>query len=308
MPDSLPPVSTVFQSEILLAAPVKIDVDRVITALTERGLPTNPARPWVSMADGMTRDWPGGGVTVAVAAKPLPAAALAKPVEDASSWWPADQVRRHTHVASIRAHSKEISAAMVARVLARLTAAVLDTIAPESALGVLIGGERLYPADFVQAAATEDPSLGVLMGVHVGEPGQPFALRTSGLPDLGLMNIEVEPDAGGDLQAVAGSVKQIAAYLVNAGPVIDDGDTLGDTAEAQMKITHRPASWGGETVYHLAFVGGVPDGLRAVTCPQCRKEIRGRVFQVGPVITLEKCPSCGVGPIALLEEMIQRSR
>ena len=83
--------------------------------------------------------------------------------------------------------------------------------------------------------------------------------------------------------------------------------TLCSPTEKQMQITHRPASWGGETVYRLTLLGSVPDGLRTVTCPKCRKEIRGRVIEVGPVLTLEKCPNCGVGPIALLEEMIQRS-
>lgn len=308
MPDSLPPVSTVFRSDILLAGPHKIDADRVVFALTARALPTNPARPWVPTADGMKRDWPGGGATVAVVAQPLSATALAKPIEDASSWWPAERARDHTHVVVIQAHSTEHSAAIVARVLTRLTAAVIDTMVPESVLGVLFGGERLYPADFVQAAAEEDPPLLLLMAVHVGKDGEPFALRTSGLPALGLMNIEVEPVPGADLQAMAESVKQIAAYLVEAGPVISDGDTLGNSTEEQMRITHRPASWGGETVYRLAFVGGVPDGLSAVKCPQCRKEVRASVSQVGPVMMLEKCPNCGVGPIALLEEMIQRSR
>lgn len=77
------------------------------------------------------------------------------------------------------------------------------------------------------------------------------SLRTAGLKDLGLMEIEVRGTRHG-MKDVLGSVFNMAYYLLDKGPVIKDGDTIGGSNEERRRVNIVPSSWDkNEQVYLL---------------------------------------------------------
>ena len=76
-------------------------------------------------------------------------------------------------------------------------------------------------------------------------------LFTTGLSYLGLMEIEIPSIAmpPGELREWA---VNITYYLIEKGPVLLDGQTIGVSAEHQVRISHRPSQFGkNETVVRL---------------------------------------------------------
>jgi uncharacterized protein YegJ (DUF2314 family) len=171
-------------------------------------------------------------------------------------------------VLEVTVGSPETSAAMIARILARLSAALVDLTedTPVEVLGVIVGGDRPLPADFVQHHATMDPAIGVLVALHIGKPGEGYVLRSSGLADLGLPDLEViESDR--ELQEVAMMMQHWSQLMLTEGPsVLYDGATVGEPGQ-RVDVRSAPASVGGGTVYRLSFAadqGDVPESDNAL--------------------------------------------
>jgi hypothetical protein len=80
-------------------------------------------------------------------------------------------------------------------------------------------------------------------------------LYTLGMPQFGLMDVEVER-FDGDPEDVFGIVCGMAHYLLQSGPVIADGNTVGGTPEEQIIVRHLPSRVDpGRTVYKILFGG-----------------------------------------------------
>lgn len=83
------------------------------------------------------------------------------------------------------------------------------------------------------------------------ETGARF-LRTVGMPQYGLMNIEV-PFDDRDFDTALELAGDVALYLMEKGPVINDGDTLGRTEADRTCVYHRPSVGQPDTkVYYIA--------------------------------------------------------
>lgn len=65
-------------------------------------------------------------------------------------------------------------------------------------------------------------------------------IYTLGMNQFGLMEIEVDR-CGMDLQELFEFVSNLAHYLVQSGPVIADGNTVGGSAEEKILVRHRPS-------------------------------------------------------------------
>lgn len=101
---------------------------------------------------------------------------------------------------------------------------------------------RLY-REFAQATLPEPPAL-LWVSINVGsEEGDGYGF-TRGLGDLELPDLEVLPGSGMDSKAVLETLTNTATYLVVAGPVIGDGDTLGDAETANLVARIQPSSFG----------------------------------------------------------------
>lgn len=82
-----------------------------------------------------------------------------------------------------------------------------------------------------------------------------IGLYTLGMSQFGLMDIEVDR-CRMDLQELFEFVSNIAHYLIQSGPVIADGNTVGGSAEERILVRHRPSMIDqGRRVYKIVFEG-----------------------------------------------------
>ena len=79
--------------------------------------------------------------------------------------------------------------------------------------------------------------------VYANEDGT-SRMFTTGLAPLGRMEVEIP-----SLAMPPGKLREwavdIAYYLLDAGGKVKDGDTMGVSATQQIRIRHRPSSFGG---------------------------------------------------------------
>ena len=131
--------------------------------------------------------------------------------------------------------------------LTRVIASVLATSPP--ALGVFWSPARLLiPApvfgDFAVEVLPDGPPLDIWVDFRVGttSPGKSSGF-TTGLAALGLMEIEAEgaSDTPTDLRA---RFISLANYLLENGPVVNNGDTIGEDAHERIQVIHAPSSFG----------------------------------------------------------------
>jgi uncharacterized protein YegJ (DUF2314 family) len=225
-------------------------------------------------------------------------------------------MRRHTRVIELSVSSPELSASLVSRILVSMIAALVDLAdASEVAvLGVVMGSGRLLPGHIVQLSAMLHPAVSTLAGVRAGKPGDGYLMRTIGLAELGLLELEVV-ESERDLADVEQLLQHWNYRLITEGPsVLSDGATVGDPGQ-RVDVRLAPARAGGGNVYRLSYAaeqGGpaksaTPPGveLETVTCPECNRTVEAPVMRLAFIPMLMKCPACGAGPVALIEQMLE---
>ncbi len=67
-------------------------------------------------------------------------------------------------------------------------------------------------------------------------------MSTYGLQSLGLMELEANA-AEVEEQWLLSKAYDVASYLMENGPVIADGDTIGESAAEKIRIQHAPSRW-----------------------------------------------------------------
>ncbi len=161
-----------------------------------------------------------------------------------SSWmWqqPDEAVRLHRAHAIVAASDDEhpIDAAWdVSRVSAALLAA------GDGAALYWGSSRQMHPVDVAIELATETETLPVPLWVGLtisGPSGNgPFSAATHGLQSFGLLEFEVhETSMGiGDLRT---TLLDLAAYVLDNGPVLEHGQTFGPSATERWPISHEPS-------------------------------------------------------------------
>lgn len=125
-------------------------------------------------------------------------------------------------------------------------------------LGVFwAGGRVVQSAEYFRQLAAKSGSddLPLLLWVDfvmVMKDGGPF-VSTQGLTAFGVMEVE-----GGSSRLkpieLLGKVHDIAHYLCTRGPVLQDGDTIGESMEERIRIRHAKSIWDRpEPVIRLEF-------------------------------------------------------
>jgi hypothetical protein len=80
-----------------------------------------------------------------------------------------------------------------------------------------------------------------------------FSLSTQGMEDFQLREIEAK-DVNQEGLEVFSLLLGTAQYLVKNGPVIKDGDTIGDSPALNIRVRQGPSYWReGVTVYRVTF-------------------------------------------------------
>jgi hypothetical protein len=84
---------------------------------------------------------------------------------------------------------------------------------------------------------------------------QKTGLYTLGMRQFGLMDIEVDR-CGMEVEELFEFVSNIAHYLIQSGPVIADGNTVGGSEEERILVRHRPSMIDQHRrVYKIVFEG-----------------------------------------------------
>jgi Domain of unknown function (DUF4261) len=97
--------------------------------------------------------------------------------------------------------------------------------------------------------------VGVRMRRDTGKSGHPPALSafTVGLSAFDLMELETIGFTGKPA-ALNVTLLDIASYLLSAGPVLKDGDTVGPDEKTKITVRHEPLKLlPGHNVYRLYF-------------------------------------------------------
>jgi uncharacterized protein (TIGR03067 family) len=82
-----------------------------------------------------------------------------------------------------------------------------------------------------------------------------FGIYTFGMRQFGLMDIEVDRSTMKPQELVE-FVSNIAHYLIQSGPVIEDGNTVGGSEDERILVHHRPSTIEpGRLVYKIVFEG-----------------------------------------------------
>ncbi|MCQ4191518.1 DUF4261 domain-containing protein [Methylocystis suflitae] len=136
----------------------------------------------------------------------------------------------------------------------QLVAAVVD--AARDAVAVhWASSDSLWPAPLVAqtiAPGDQKPPVPFCVAIKLSRDADGgVSGATRGLAAFGLMEIEAEGFKG-DPRQLNGLMLDLAGYLIEAGPVIKDGDTIGPDAGTKIVVRHETSGFvPGQPVYRL---------------------------------------------------------
>lgn len=226
-----------------------IDPEQLSTSLRDRwGLSIEPPSPGDEPGI-LIFDLMGCLATVSHMPGPIPWSDLSGPASAAWHWKEAPEVLRahqsHFLVGLLRENEQPpLNSAIM---LTLLTASVIQC-APECTGVYWASGTAVTPAErFATSAAQMSPGELPLFSwvefrVFGGREPDTWSVFTTGMTALGLLEIEVRNSLA-QRSALVERVYDIAHYLTQAGPVLMDGDTLGESASERIQVHHRPSAW-----------------------------------------------------------------
>lgn len=173
--------------------------------------------------------------------------------------WPdaAATLPGHTHHAIVTVRG-ELGPVALSTVLTQVTAAIMATTPGTPGVfwtnAALIVPKDMF-IDFAVDILPIGPPLTIWVDSRVGwtEADAFSSGFTTGLAELGLMELEAEKATEPPAE-LRKRFEAIAGYLLENGPVIRDGDTLGESADEKIRIVYGPSAFGIEgTVMRLVY-------------------------------------------------------
>ncbi|MBS2027305.1 MAG: DUF4261 domain-containing protein [Deltaproteobacteria bacterium] len=161
-----------------------------------------------------------------------------------TSWmWqqPDDAIRAHRSHAIVTAMSSG-DPVRDATLVARFCAAALKAY---SGVALYWGsGRQVLPPAVVEGMTTELDGLPVMLWIGLTISGEsktgPFSAATHGLEALGHKEFEVRGTRAG-IGNLRGHLYNFASYVLENGPVLKHGQTIGPDADTHWKISHEPS-------------------------------------------------------------------
>lgn len=208
-----------------------------------------------SEGDLITLRTPTCSFAIALVRSAIPWGDLSAPC--AAAWyWPeaADTLKQQRGHLLITASSSSADAIELMLALTRVVASVAQST---PALGIFLPGARQVHKveDFIsEAEGASRELLPLYLWIRFtlrDESDGTTSLTTSGLADLELMEVEF-PHARVDPQTLMDRAFNIAHYLLDNGPVLANGHTIGISTEEKFKVSHVPSQDDAERlVYQL---------------------------------------------------------
>ena len=177
---------------------------------------------------------------------PIPWSDLEGPCETSLFWENATyEVKQHQQHLLVTVHG-ELDPIEHSTLLTQVTTAVL-AVSPSS-IGVYWGNATLVIPkaifiDFAMEVMNEGPPF-IWVDFRVGsEPDQTSSGFTTGMAALGHMELEAKhsPETPSDLRE---RLMGLASYLLDNGPVIKDGDTIGEDANERIRCVYSKSAFG----------------------------------------------------------------
>lgn len=196
-------------------------------------------------------------ITLGTMPAPVPWSALEGPCSTSILWKDATAaVKPHkTHI--IVTVFGELSPLQLSTILTQATAAVLATT--PSAIGAFWSNAALVvPKDvfiaFAKEVLPEEMPLHIWVDFRVGLDGDKQSSGfTQGMVALGHREFEARqaPEPPGELRK---RLESLAAYVLTNGPVISDGDTVGEDHHEKIRVRYAESGFGHEgEVMHLQY-------------------------------------------------------
>lgn len=197
-------------------------------------------------------------VAILTVAAPFPWSDLEGPCETSVLWQDATATLREHKSHAIVTVRGEFEPVAMSTLLTQVSTAILA--AAPSSLGVywppatLVVPKNIF-TDFAVEVMPQGAPLAIWVDYRVGWTAdkKTSAGFTTGLAGLGLMELETQaaPESPGDLRA---RFEAISGYLLEHGLVIQDGDTLGETATEKIRVVYADSGFGAEgQVMRLVF-------------------------------------------------------
>ncbi|MDB4973911.1 MAG: hypothetical protein JWN48_2252 [Myxococcaceae bacterium] len=217
-----------------------------------------------SSADTLSLRTPTCTFAIGLLPTPLPWSELAGPIAAAWYWPEAAETLRPARAHAVVSARSELADPI--ELMFAITRVVAALAASSSALGIYLGGAgQVHKVeDFVSEATTATREqlplyLWVRFGLAEQEDGT-LSLFTSGLAQFELMEIEF-PHSPLEPQSLMDRAFNIAHYLLEQGPVLESGQTIGTSANEKFKVTHAASARPGhDTVYKLELSGSERKG------------------------------------------------
>ena len=160
----------------------------------------------------------------------------------------AQEVKRHTIHWIVTVHG-ELAPVMLSTRLTQVTAAAMASC--PAAIGVYWGNATLIVPknifiEFAKEVLPHGPPLHVWVDFRVGRDSETTSSGfTAGMKALGHMEFETQrsPEPPGELRE---RLLALAGYVVENGPVIRDGDTVGEDAQERIRVVYSNSSFGHE--------------------------------------------------------------
>jgi len=165
---------------------------------------------------------------------------------DGNILWPngkEEAARHQSHVLITNIGGGNPTPVQSALTVTRLTRVALDLF---DGIGVYWGNahvshQRGIFEDFCQDASDEHLPVMVWLRLQlVREHGEQLGIYTVGMSQFDLMEIEIDRCAL-DAEALIEFVSNLAHYIIQSGPVIADGNTVGGSADERILVHHRPS-------------------------------------------------------------------
>lgn len=181
---------------------------------------------------------------------------------DRNFLWPngkdeAAQHRSHVIVTNIGAGPEQtpVQSALVVSRLALVALKLFDGIGVYWGNACVCNSRKIFE-DICQSMSEEHVPVPMWLRFQFVRPSdREIGLYTLGMQQFGLMDIEVDR-CQMDAEALFEFVSNIAHYLIQSGPVIADGNTVGGSAEERILVRHRPSMIDKERkVYKIVFEG-----------------------------------------------------
>ena len=188
---------------------------------------------------------------------PIPWSDLEGPCATSILWPNAqDEVKTHK-VHWIITVNGDLDPIAISKLLTQATAAAMS--ACTSAIGVYWGNATLVVPrnifiDFAEDVLPLGPPLPIWVDFRIGKDSQKSSAGfTSGMKALGHMELESQqsPEPPGELRD---RLMSLAGYVLEHGPVIRDGDTIGEDAQERIRVVYSDSVFGhGSKVMRLVY-------------------------------------------------------